>query len=97
MNNSEPTLHTIQTSITELKGVVEKHVEMTKERQDRINERVERHSREIYGEGEKEPGLKNNMTKVLLIQGASIWVLGVVGTGVIGLLINAAWTFFTKH
>lgn len=96
MNSNEPSLHTIQTSIVELKGAVENHVNLTKERMDRHNERIERHSKEIYGEGEKEPGIKNNMTKVLLIQNASIWVLGVIGTGLIGLIINAAWNFFTK-
>lgn len=92
----QPTLTTIHTELVRLNGNLEKHVDLTKERQDRQHERLENHSTEIYGKGEQSPGLKNNMTKVLLIQQACVWVIGVLATGIIGLLVNAAWTFFTK-
>lgn len=92
----QPTLTTIHTELVRLNGNLEKHVDLTKERQDRQHERIENHSTEIYGKGETSPGLKNNMTKVLLIQHACIWVIGVLATGIIGLLVNAAWTLITK-
>ncbi len=56
-----------------------------------------RYSKEVYGEGESDPGLKSNMTRVLLIQNASIWVLSVFGIAVIGLVANALWNLLTKH
>lgn len=92
----QPTLVTIHTELVRLNGNLEKHVELTKERQDRHHQRIESHSTEIYGQGEISPGLKNNMTRVMIVQQASIWVIGVLATGIIGLLINAAWALITK-
>lgn len=92
----QPTLTSIHTELVRLNGNLEKHVDLTKERQDRQHERIENHSNEIYGKGEGSPGLKNNMTRVMLVQQASIWVIGVLATGIIGLLVNAAWTLITK-
>lgn len=92
----QPTLTTIHTELVRLNANLESHVNLTKERQERQHERIQNHSTEIYGQGEQSPGLKNNMTKVLLIQQASIWVIGVLATGIIGLLVNAAWTLIKK-
>lgn len=92
----QPTLTTIHTELVRLNGNLEKHVDLTKERQDRQHERIENHSTEIYGKGDQSPGLKNNMTQVLLVQKACVWTIGVLATGIIGLLANAAWTLITK-
>lgn len=89
-----PTLSTIYTELIKINGNLEKHVELTKERLDRHYQLLLSHGKEIYGEGENDPGLKNHMTRILLIQNAMLWVLGVVSTGVIGLIINTVWTVF---
>lgn len=92
----QPTLTTIHTELVRLNGNLENHVNLTKERQESQHEKIEKHSTEIYGQGETSPGLKNNMTRVMLVQQASMWVIGVLATGIIGLLVNAAWTVITR-
>lgn len=94
--SEQPTLLSINSELVRLNGNLERHIDLTRERQDRQGERIEKHSIEIFGQGALDPGLKNHMTRVLLIQNISIWVIVTISTGVLGLLINAVWSFIIK-
>ncbi len=96
--NHPPTLYSLDKKLSTLILMFNGHRDNTAKDIDRHQGKLERHDREFYGDGtDGNQGLKNNMTRVLIIMKILIWVMATVSTALIGLLLNAAWSLMTKH
>ena len=55
------------------------------------------HGRELYGDGDKRAGLKTDVDRLKQTEKSRAKITGAIGTGVVGLALNAIWNAMRGH
>lgn len=89
-------LNEIRDKVTECLAVVKQHIVMTEERLNRQKETLDMHSKEIWGEGPREPGIKTELDRLIQTEKSRKVALAAVSTATVGLVAKAIYSLFQR-
>jgi hypothetical protein len=90
-------LGNLDSKLSDFNALLKTHIEMTGERISNHRNTLDRHSHELYGEGNDEsPGIKTKIDRLIQEEKSRKVILGTIGTATIGLVVKAVWALFQK-